>query len=209
MRFFGEPSRVSGRVEALLHTRSLTRLGSPKGDASESVWLELLNKYLPERYRAATAHVVDSEGEFSDQIDVVIFDRQYSPFIFRYEGQIIVPAESVYAVFEAKQTTNADQVTYAQNKVAVERLYVKLHVRKTMKLVNLRMCTAVGPSYHKDGGVVSILAKMPIGLLLDGKDTEIQFIHEFDLCRLVEKVVPLSLTPVTFMRKCCKLGCTA
>lgn len=92
-----------------------------KGDASESVWLEMLNKYLPERYRAATAHVVDSEGKFSEQIDVVIFDRQYSPFIFNCEGQIIIPAESVYAVFEAKQTSNAEQVAYAQKKVASVR----------------------------------------------------------------------------------------
>lgn len=95
-----------------------------KGDASEHVWLQLLQNYLPQRYQAASAHVVDSLGVFSDQIDVVVFDRQYSPFIFRYEGQTIIPAESVYAVFEAKQTINADQVKYAQDKVAsVRRLH--------------------------------------------------------------------------------------
>ena len=77
-----------------------------KGDVSESVWLALLQTYLPQRYQAASAHVVDSKGTFSDQIDVVVFDRQYSPFIFHYEGQTIVPAESVYAVFEAKQAIN-------------------------------------------------------------------------------------------------------
>ena len=77
-----------------------------KGDASENVWLDLLNTYLPKRYQAAKAHVVDSNGTFSDQIDVVVYDRQYSPFIFRYEEQTIIPAESVYAVFEAKQTLN-------------------------------------------------------------------------------------------------------
>ena len=76
-----------------------------KGDASESVWIELLETYLPRRYQAATAHIVDSLGAFSQQIDVVIFDRQYSPFIFKYQGQTIIPAESAYAVFEAKQTT--------------------------------------------------------------------------------------------------------
>ena len=92
-----------------------------KGDASEKVWLELLQTYLPQRYQAATAHVVDSDGVFSQQIDVVVFDRQYSPFIFRYEGQIIIPAESVYAVFEAKQSINAGQVAYAQEKVASVR----------------------------------------------------------------------------------------
>lgn len=95
-----------------------------KGDASEKVWLQLLQTYLPQRYQAATAHVVDSLGVFSDQIDVVVFDRQYSPFIFHYEGQTIIPAESVYAAFEAKQSINAEQVKYAQDKVAsVRRLY--------------------------------------------------------------------------------------
>ena len=103
--------------------KSLDHPGT-KGDASENVWLELLQKYLPQRYNSAKAHVVDSNGVFSDQIDVVVFDRQYSPFIFKYEGQTIIPAESVYAVFEAKQTVNAGLVDYAQKKVAsVRRLH--------------------------------------------------------------------------------------
>lgn len=95
-----------------------------KGDGSENVWLDLFNSYLPERYRATKAHVVDSKGFFSDQLDVVIFDRQYSPFVFQYEEQIIIPAESVYAVFEAKQTMNLGMVEYAQRKVDSIR---KLH----------------------------------------------------------------------------------
>jgi hypothetical protein len=92
-----------------------------KGDASEQVWLDMLQAYLPQRYQAASAHVVDSQGNFSDQIDVVVFDRQYSPFIFKFQGQTIVPAESVYAAFEAKQAINAAQVEYAQKKVATVR----------------------------------------------------------------------------------------
>jgi hypothetical protein len=95
-----------------------------KGNASEHVWQELLQTYLPRRYKSETAHVVDSHGKFSEQIDVVVFDRQYSPFIFRYEDQTIIPAESVYAVFESKQTINAEQVAYAQKKVeSVRRLH--------------------------------------------------------------------------------------
>jgi hypothetical protein len=88
---------------------------------SSWAWLELLQRYLPQRYQAATAHVVDSQGNFSQQIDVVVFDRQYSPFIFNYQGQTIIPAESVYAAFEAKQAINAELVGYAQNKVASVR----------------------------------------------------------------------------------------
>jgi hypothetical protein len=92
-----------------------------KGDASEEVWLEMLREYLPRRYTATKAHVVDSNGTFSQQIDVVVFDRQYSPFIFKFQGQEIVPAESVYAVFEAKQTVNAVLVDYAMKKAATVR----------------------------------------------------------------------------------------
>lgn len=95
-----------------------------KGDASENVWISMLEKYLPKRYQAAKAHVVDSLGNFSQQIDVVVFDRQYSPFIFTYENETIIPAESVYAVFEAKQTADAEKVAYAQEKVTSVR---KLH----------------------------------------------------------------------------------
>jgi hypothetical protein len=94
---------------------------STKGDASENVWISMLELYLPKRYQAAKAHVVDSRGYFSEQIDVVVFDRQYSPFIFTYESQTIIPAESVYAVFEAKQTVDAALVRYAQDKVATVR----------------------------------------------------------------------------------------
>ena len=95
-----------------------------KGDASENVWLKLLETYLPKRYQVAKAHVVDSKGAFSQQIDVVVFDRQYSPFILNFEGQTIIPAESVYAVFEAKQTINAELIEYAKDKIkSVRQLY--------------------------------------------------------------------------------------
>ena len=95
-----------------------------KGDGAEKVWLELLGRYLPRRYQAERAHIVDSEGVFSQQIDVVIFDRHYSPFIFDYQGQKVVAAESVYASFEAKQAVNAAEVEYAQDKIqSVRRLH--------------------------------------------------------------------------------------
>lgn len=121
------------RVLESLHSDIQSRLsaarssfGHPgtKGDASENIWIKVLQTYLPQRYQAEKAHVVDSHGVFSQQIDVVVFDRQYSPFIFNFEGQMIVPAESVYAVFEAKQALDAGMVKYAQQKVASVR---KLH----------------------------------------------------------------------------------
>ncbi len=122
------PRLLAGLHDDIEHRLKTARqsFGHPgtKGDASEAVWLQLLQRYLPMRYQAETAHVVDSAGAFSEQIDVVVFDRQYSPFIFNFEGQVILPAESVYAVFEAKQAINAEYVAYAKKKVAsVRRLH--------------------------------------------------------------------------------------
>lgn len=105
----------------LAHARKSFAHPGTKGDASEGIWRELLSTYLPTRYQVETAHIVDSDGTFSEQIDAVVFDRQYSPFVFNFEGQLIIPAESVYAVFEAKQTMDAALIEYAQKKVASVR----------------------------------------------------------------------------------------
>ena len=116
---------LHGEIQKKLET-SRENLQHPgtKGDASENIWLDLFRTYLPLRYQVATAHIVDSEGEFSEQIDVVIYDRQYTPLIFHFEGKTIIPAESVYAVFEVKQVINSSLVKYAQKKIASVR---KLH----------------------------------------------------------------------------------
>ncbi|MEQ9104490.1 MAG: hypothetical protein RIE53_07300 [Rhodothermales bacterium] len=108
----------------LYTVRSSIAHPTAKGDGSENVWIGLLNKYLPRRYCATSAFVVDSKGTFSEQVDVVVYDRQFCPLIFEYEGTTVVPAESVYAVFEAKQEVDANQIQYAQAKAAtVRRLY--------------------------------------------------------------------------------------
>lgn len=91
------------------------------GDSTEQVWIKMLSAYLPHRYKVAKAFVADSKNRFSEQIDVLIFDRQYTPFILRFNGQNVVPAEAVYAAFEAKQAINAAQVTYAKKKIASVR----------------------------------------------------------------------------------------
>ena len=115
------------------------------------MWLELLQTYLPRRYRAEKAHVVDSKGDFSEQIDVVVFDRQYSPFIFKYEGQVIIPAESVYAAFEAKQAIDAGHVDYAQKKVASVR---RLH-RTSLPIPYAAGTYPAKPPAHMLGGILT------------------------------------------------------
>lgn len=79
-------------------------IGHPgsKGDSLENVWIEWLRKYLPNRYCVDKAIIVDSTGQLSHQIDLVIYDQQYTPFVFTQNGIHYIPAEGVYAVFEVK-----------------------------------------------------------------------------------------------------------
>lgn len=122
------PNVLSSLHDNVEHQLKISRktLGHPvsKGDASETAWLKMLGNYLPERYAVAKAHVVDSKGAFSEQIDVVVFDRQYSPFVLHFDNEIVVPAESIYGVFEAKQEISSTQIQYAKKKIASVR---KLH----------------------------------------------------------------------------------
>ena len=92
-----------------------------KGAATEEDWLRILQQHLPQRYSADRAMVIDADGEVSDYLDIVIYDRLYSPVIFARNREQYIPAESVLATFEVKQTLNAGNVRYAGEKIASVR----------------------------------------------------------------------------------------
>ena len=116
--FLGQQGQMIATLEA---ERAMIGHSRTKGAASELQWLAMLRKYLPERYCADSAFILDSDGQISEQIDVVIYDRHYSPFLFREEGVTYIPAESVYAVFEVKQVLKRRTLEYAGGKAASVR----------------------------------------------------------------------------------------
>ena len=184
--------------------RSRELLGHPvdKGDASEALWLELLGKYLPQRYQVRRAHVVDSTGQFSDQIDVVIHDRQYSPFVFTYQESEVVPAESVYATFEVKQTLDAANVAYAREKIESVR---RLH-RTSLPIPSASGLQPAKPLHHILGGLLSLASTWnpPLGEPLKNAVTSAIPNQQIDLIcvagtgtleRLADGTIAIDLTP--------------
>lgn len=87
-----------------------------KGDTTETNWIDWLRTYLPARYKVDKAIIIDSKGKQSDAIDLVIYDAQYSYMVFQHNGEKLIPAESVYAVFEVKQVLNKEYIEYAGRK---------------------------------------------------------------------------------------------
>lgn len=115
--------KKQGKMTASLEEARVINHAGSKGDISEDHWIKMLNDHLPSRYRAAKAFVIDSHNQISEQIDVVIYDTQYSPLFFKNEGAKYIPAESVYAIFEIKQEINKEHIEYAGSKAkSVRRL---------------------------------------------------------------------------------------
>jgi Domain of unknown function (DUF6602) len=113
--------RLQREMLAQLSVGGLFEHASAAGAASEHHWLDLFDRYLPKRYRAAPAFVIDSDGRRSRQIDLAIFDNLYSPPLFPHPSGLHLPAESVYAVFEVKPSFSRQWLRDAHEKAASVR----------------------------------------------------------------------------------------
>ena len=89
-----------------------------KGSEAEKVLREFLNKHLPQRFRAATGILIDSNNALSKQTDVIIYDALSSP-VFRFsEDAMILPVDTVASVIEVKSRLTSDELLDAYKKIA-------------------------------------------------------------------------------------------
>ena len=131
-----------------------------RGETNEKYFIDLLRLYLPNRYTVEKAMVLDSTGATSDSLDVVVFDRQFTPTLLDSHKHRYVPAEAVYAVFECKPAIDKQNLQYAGRKAASVR---KL-VRTTASIPVLR--GAPEPKAPPDiiAGILAIRASWADGL---------------------------------------------
>jgi hypothetical protein len=104
-----------------------------KGDSLESTWIGWLRKYLPNRYCIDKAIIIDHEGHLSHQIDLVIYDQQYTPFVFTQNGIHYIPAEGVYAVFEVKPDLNGSADVEGKSVSYIEYASAKINSVRKLK----------------------------------------------------------------------------
>lgn len=149
--FCGLQSQMVGKLST--NRKFITHPGYI-GDSLENAWIEWLREYLPNRYSIEKAIVIDHTGKTSHQIDVVIYDNWYTPFIFNQNGFKYIPAEGVYAVFEVKPEISKHNIEYAGDKIAsvreLERTSTdmiscgqKQRARSKSKIVGGLLCTSL------------------------------------------------------------------
>ncbi len=111
-------ANLQGQME--LATQSISHAGT-MGSVNEEHWLDIFRSYLPNRYDVATGIVIDSLGNRSHQIDVLVFDRHFTPTLLDQKNHRYIPAEAVYAMFECKPAIDKAYIEYAKEKAASVR----------------------------------------------------------------------------------------
>jgi hypothetical protein len=98
--------------------RAVTAHGPTIGDESEVDWIKLIRDFLPARYEVGKVFAVDHEGSLSEQIDVAVYDKQYTPLWFgAHGGTQFIPIEGIYAVFEVKPSIHKRELLAAYRKI--------------------------------------------------------------------------------------------
>jgi hypothetical protein len=155
---FDLPAAFQGLQERLLNShatiRAVTKHPGTLGDHSEVDWVTLLRDFLPSRYAVGPIFAVDSRGVSSEQIDVAVYDKQYSPMWFGSNAGVeFVPVEAVYAAFEAKPSLTPAYIAYTEKKLASVR---QLHRTSAAIKYAGGIYRAVDPSEkHLIGGILT------------------------------------------------------
>ena len=115
--------KISNRYQADIQTLHPTQHPTTQGDSRERIWHKFMQGYLPKRFATGKGFVCDSKGNISEQIDLIIYLRNHTICLNGFEGDIVIPVESVLAIFEIKPKVTHNTLRYAQKKAdSVEKL---------------------------------------------------------------------------------------
>ena len=73
------------------------------GGNREEIWKLFFERIIPKKFNIArSVFIIDSKGKVSKEIDIAIYDEQYTPYIFNYGLIKFIPVEAVSAVVQCK-----------------------------------------------------------------------------------------------------------
>ncbi len=73
------------------------------GTFREDIWKGLFEQIIPRKFSIEQSiFIIDSQGRVSKEVDLAIFDEQYTPYIFRHGRIKYIPIEAVAVVIQCK-----------------------------------------------------------------------------------------------------------
>ena len=75
------------------------------GTNREEIWVDFFRRIVPKKFNIArSVFIIDSQGSVSNEVDIAIYDEQYTPYVFNYGKIKFIPIEAVAAVVECKSS---------------------------------------------------------------------------------------------------------
>lgn len=105
-----------------------------KGESFEEIFRKFLRDYLPKSLDISTGILIDSKGNQSRQLDVIISDTAKTPIFFSSGKIRVIPVECVYTIIEVKSYLNAQELTK-----------VFINMKSVRNLVKTAFIKSVGP----------------------------------------------------------------
>lgn len=73
------------------------------GSYREEIWADFFRKIVPKKFNIArSVFIMDSNKKISKEVDIAIYDEQYTPYIFNRGIIKFIPVEAVAAVVQCK-----------------------------------------------------------------------------------------------------------
>ncbi|SDZ39529.1 hypothetical protein SAMN05421736_111146 [Evansella caseinilytica] len=82
------------------------------GTNRENVWLTLFERIIPRKFCIEqSVFIIDSYGQISAEVDIAVFDEQYTPYIFNYGKIKFIPIEAVAVAVQCKSNSIDNKVS--------------------------------------------------------------------------------------------------
>lgn len=97
------------------------------GHYRERIWHDLFRQITPHKFSIRQGvFLIDSGGNISNEVDLAVFDEQYTPYIFNYGQIYYIPIEAVAVVIECK-SQNPDEKELKEWSASIDQLSVNSH----------------------------------------------------------------------------------
>lgn len=95
----------------------VTHRGSKGKIREREIIKEYLGKYLPGNIGIANGECISTDGTVSPECDVILYEKNTTPYLIHKDGYQVFPIECVYAVIEIKSKLDKDQLKDSIDKI--------------------------------------------------------------------------------------------
>ncbi len=123
MKLLAALRNASRRLAADFEDSKLFQHSGDKGEFREYIITRFLRPFLPECYGIGSGEIFSTSGQYSKQIDLVLFDSVFSNVLFRDANNSLFPCEAVYGLIEVKSNLSVKELkTSIDNVASVKKL---------------------------------------------------------------------------------------